>query len=131
MRPSGSYAAFSQSFLWTGLCLWALSHRVLDYVERKIIYKEHVARQTKVGMREQTRKSSKNGLMRGAYNPCDDGQYGIYHRGQASNSAATGLPDFKSIVALTSAALNQQKGGTQPRGRPADKKVNADGTLRC
>ena len=30
---------------------------------------------------------------------------------------------------MTVAPLNQQKGGTQPRGRP-DKKVNADGTVR-
>ena len=103
---------------------------VLDYVERKTIYKKQLAQQ-KLVMREQTRKSSMNGLMRGAYNPCGGGQCGHDHRGQASHSAATGQPDFESIVALTLAALNQRKGGTKPRGRPADKKVNADGTVRC
>ena len=84
----------------------------------------------KVFTREQTRKSSMNGLMRGAYNQCGDGQCDHDHRGQTSNSAATGQPDFQSIVAMTIAALNNQKGGSQPRGRPAEKKVNVDGTPR-
>ena len=44
---------------------------VLDYVERKTISKKRLA-QHKVVMREQTRKSSMNGLMRGAYNQCGD-----------------------------------------------------------